>query len=118
MGHPVHSGGMSQPRTVGSDKPSLAAKRAAAPYAARTKRYYQTLSATSVGIELAVSVVLCLFLGMWLDDKLGTAPGMMIGWLVIGFIAGMRAVFRHVAASDRLADEMAEENAASQKAES
>jgi ATP synthase protein I len=89
-------------------QPSLAAKKAAAPYAARTKRYYQTLSATSVGIELAVAVVLGLFFGMWLDKKLGIAPAMMILWLAIGFAAGLRAVFRHVAASDRLAAESEE----------
>jgi F0F1-type ATP synthase assembly protein I len=89
-------------------QPSLAAKKAAAPYAVKTKRYYQTLSATSVGIELSVAVVLGLFLGMWLDKKLGIAPVMMIVWLAIGFAAGMRAVFRHVAASDKLAAESEE----------
>jgi ATP synthase protein I len=89
-------------------QPSLAAKKAAAPYAARTKGYYQTLSATSVGIEMAVAVVLGIFLGMWLDKKLGTTPWMMIIWLVVGFAAGLRAVFRHVAASDKLAAESEE----------
>jgi F0F1-type ATP synthase assembly protein I len=89
-------------------QPSLAAKKAAAPYAARTKRYYQTLSASSVGIEMAVAVVLGFFVGMWLDKQLGTAPWMMIGWLIAGFAAGMRAVFRHVAASDKLAAESEE----------
>lgn len=105
MGHPVHSGDMSHRVTAA---PSRAAVRAAAPYAARTKRYYQTLSATSVGIELAVAVVMGLFFGMWLDKKLDIAPAMMILWLVIGFAAGMRAVFRHVAASDKLAEESQE----------
>jgi ATP synthase protein I len=89
-------------------QPSLAAKRAAAPYAVKTKRYYQTLSATSVGIELAIAVVLGLFFGMWLDKQLGIAPAMMITWLLIGFAAGLRAVFRHVAASDKLARESEE----------
>jgi ATP synthase protein I len=99
---------MSHGAIAGSAAPSRAAVRAAAPYAARTKRYYQTLSATSVGIELAVAVVMGLFFGMWLDTQLGIAPAMMILWLVIGFAAGMRAVFRHVAASDRLAEESQE----------
>ncbi len=98
MGHPLHSDGLTQ-------APSLAAKRAAAPYAVATKRYFQTLSATSIGIELAVAVVLGLFLGMWLDKQLGTTPGMMLVWLGIGFGVGMRAVFRHVRASDRFAAE-------------
>jgi F0F1-type ATP synthase assembly protein I len=88
--------------------PSRKAVRAAAPFAVKTKGYYQTLSATSVGIELAVAVILGLFFGMWLDKKLGIAPAMMIVWLLIGFAAGMRAVFRHVAASDRLAAESQE----------
>lgn len=91
-----------------SQAPSKAAVRAAAPYAVKTKRYYQTLSATSVGIEMAVAVVLGLFFGMWLDKKLGIAPAMMITWLLIGFAAGLRAVFRHVAASDKLAAESQE----------
>jgi F0F1-type ATP synthase assembly protein I len=93
---------MSQPT---QQAPSRKAVRAAAPYAAKTKGYYQTLSATSVGIEMAVAVILGLFFGMWLDKKLEIAPVMMITWLLIGFAAGLRAVFRHVAASDRLAAE-------------
>ncbi|KAB2910967.1 MAG: AtpZ/AtpI family protein [Kofleriaceae bacterium] len=105
MAHPVHSDGMSQ---VQAPAPSRAAVRAAAPYAVKTKGYYQTLSATSVGIEMAVAVVIGLFFGMWLDRQLGIAPAMMITWLLIGFAAGLRAVFRHVAASDRLAAESQE----------
>lgn len=88
--------------------PSRHAVRAAAPYAVKTKGYYQTLTATSVGIELAVAVIIGLFFGMWLDKQLDIAPAMMITWLIVGFAAGMRAVFRHVAASDKLAAESQE----------
>jgi ATP synthase protein I len=100
---------MSQPRSInGAEEPRRGTKKAAAPYAYATKRYYQTLSASSVGIEMAVAVVLGFFVGMWLDKQLGTAPWMMIGWLIAGFAAGLRAVFRHVAASDKLAAESEE----------
>ena len=82
-----------------------AARSTAAPYAARTRAYYQQLSATSVGLEMAVAVVAGLLLGMWLDRKLGAAPWMMILGLVLGFTTGMRGVWRHVAAADRAVKE-------------
>ncbi len=96
MGHRQHSDGLSQPT-----KPAL---RAAAPLAARTRAYYETMSASSVGIELSVAVLLGLFFGRWLDGRLGTAPWMMIGFLVVGFAAGMRAVMRYAAKDAKLND--------------
>ncbi len=112
MGHPVHSDAMSQPASLPAQPGgSPAARKAAAPYAAASRRYMQTLSATSVGLELAVAVILGLFFGMWLDGQLGTAPWMMIAWLVFGFAAGIRGVLRHVRAADRMADELAAEAA-------
>jgi F0F1-type ATP synthase assembly protein I len=59
------------------------------------------MSATTVGLELAVSVILCLLLGRWLDGRIGTTPWFMIGGVILGFTAGMRAVYRHVAIADR-----------------
>ena len=50
-----------------------AAVRRAAPYAARSRDYYRSLSASSVGIELAVSVIIGMFFGRWLDGRIGTA---------------------------------------------
>jgi ATP synthase protein I len=78
--------------------------RAAAPFAAKTRGYYRTLSASSVGLELAIAVILGLFFGRWLDGQLGTTPWMMIVWLIIGFTAGMKGVYRHVRISDREAE--------------
>jgi F0F1-type ATP synthase assembly protein I len=69
---------------------------AAAPYAARTKAFYRTLSATSIGIELAVAVLLGALTGWWIDGKLGTTPWAMLFFLVLGCIAGMRGVMRYV----------------------
>lgn len=82
-----------------------AGRGTAAPYAARTRDYYRGLSATSVGLELAVAVIFSLMGGMWLDGKAGTTPWLMIVCLGFGFATGLRGVWRHVAAADRAAKE-------------
>jgi len=68
---------------------------AAAPYAARTRAFYRTLSATSIGIELAVAVLLGVLTGAWVDSKLGTTPWALLFFLVLGCIAGMRGILRY-----------------------
>ena len=69
----------------------------------RTRGMYNALTASSVGLELGVSVVLALLGGMWLDGELGTQPWFMLLGLVIGLIAGFRSVIRAVNRSDRAA---------------
>lgn len=69
--------------------------------AARTgKRVYNALSASSVGLELGLSVVIGLLVGYFLDQKLGTQPWMMLLWLVLGTVAGFRGVVRAVKRAD------------------
>ena len=47
----------------------------------------------SVGLELAVSVLLGLFGGRWLDSKLGTDPWLTWIGLGLGIVTGYRAVW-------------------------
>ena len=58
-------------QTIRDDLPQAtpAGARKAAPYAARSRDYYRSLSASTVGIELAVSVLLGMFGGRWLDGN-------------------------------------------------
>lgn len=72
--------------------------------AQRGKRFYNALSASSVGLELGLSVVIALLFGMWLDSKLGTQPWLMLLWLCFGLAAGFRGVLRAVRRSDRAAE--------------
>lgn len=74
----------------------------------RTRQAYNALTASSVGLELGVSVVIAVLGGMWLDSEIGTSPWFMLVGMVIGLIAGFRSVFRAVERSDRAA--RAEEN--------
>jgi hypothetical protein len=48
--------------------------------------------ASTVGIEMAVSVIGCLLLGHWLDGKLGTDPWLSLVGIILGSIVGFRAL--------------------------
>ncbi len=43
----------------------------------------------TLGIQLALSIVVFFFLGKWLDGRLGTSPWLMFGGLLIGGVGGM-----------------------------
>lgn len=73
--------------------------------ARKTKGFYTTLSATSVGLELGISVILGLLLGRWLDTEAGTEPWLTILFLIFGFAAGIRGVVRAVKRADDAAQE-------------
>ena len=43
----------------------------------------------TLGIQLALSIVIFFFLGKWLDSKLETSPWLMLGGLAVGGVGGM-----------------------------
>lgn len=55
----------------------------------------------SVGIELSVSTIVGMLGGRWLDDKLGSAPWLMLLGLVFGVAAGMRSLIRTARKANR-----------------
>lgn len=64
------------------------------PYARTSKRYYQSLSHSSVGLQLGLSVLLGVGAGYWADGKWGTGPWLTLLGLGFGSVAGFRAVYR------------------------
>jgi ATP synthase protein I len=100
--HPTssHSGEMSQD----SLRPEVHRKVVLDPAARTTKRMYETLSMSSVGLEFGIAVLLGLAFGNWLDGKAGTGPWLMILFLVFGFIAGLRGIMRGMRKANREAD--------------
>ena len=48
----------------------------------------------AVGIELALSVVIGLLAGRWLDGKLSTEPYLTLVGLILGVIAGFRSLYQ------------------------
>jgi ATP synthase protein I len=68
------------------------------------------LRLASVGIELAISTVIGLLGGRWLDDKLGTEPYLMIVGLVLGVTAGFRSLFLAARKANRATQSESESN--------
>jgi ATP synthase protein I len=116
---PIHSGEMPQdsehspahPTRVQADdlEPTLPTpvRRAPSnppaidPAARASRRMYEGLSSSSVGLELGIAVIVGLLFGMWLDRRLGTEPWMMLVFLVLGLVAGFRNLLRAVARAEK-----------------
>lgn len=66
------------------------------------KAFFRELGQYSaLGLEMAVSVVIGLAVGYYLDDWLGTGPWLTVVWLAIGFAAGVRSLYRAAKRSGR-----------------
>lgn len=99
-----HRGDLSQDSvSQPAHRTPVAGKSLNDPASKRTRQLYHSLTASSVGLELGVAVVLSLLAGMWVDSQLGSEPWFMLVGLVIGLIAGFRGVIRAVERSDRAA---------------
>jgi F0F1-type ATP synthase assembly protein I len=72
--------------------------------AARTREAVRGLKLSSVGIELALSVLIGLFAGRWVDSRLGTDPWLMIVGLGLGFAAGLRSLMKMMERATKEAD--------------
>ncbi|MBL9016700.1 MAG: AtpZ/AtpI family protein [Myxococcales bacterium] len=68
------------------------------------KRAYDALSASSVGLELGLSVVIGLLIGYYLDKSAGTGPWLMFLFLGFGLAAGFRGVLKAVTRAERAAE--------------
>jgi len=55
-----------------------------------------TASASTVGIEMALFVVVGYFVGDYLDSRLDWAPCCLIGFVILGSIAGFLNLFRRL----------------------
>lgn len=48
------------------------------------------------GLQFAASIALFLFLGMWLDKRLGTDPWLLIAGVMVGGTAGFWSIYRRL----------------------
>jgi ATP synthase protein I len=109
----THSDEMSQGLAMGEVHPNHVSTATGniAPAARKSKRAYNALSASSVGLELGIAVIVGLLGGMWLDSHFGTTPWLMLVLLVLGLVAGFRNVLRAVARAEAAADAEDKEDA-------
>lgn len=54
-----------------------------------------------VGLQFAASILLFLFVGMWLDGKLGTGPWLLILGVFVGGSAGFYSMYRRLVIEPR-----------------
>ncbi len=54
-----------------------------------------------VGLQFAASILLFLFLGKWLDERLGTGPWLLIAGVFIGGSAGFYSMYRRLVLDPR-----------------
>lgn len=59
------------------------------------KAFFRELGKYSaLGLEMALSVVIGMGVGYYLDRWLGTAPWLMVVWIGFGFASGVRSLYR------------------------
>jgi F0F1-type ATP synthase assembly protein I len=69
----------------------------------------------TVGLEFALSILVGLFGGQWLDKKFGTHGIFTLVGLAYGLAAGGRAVYRALKSANREADEQERQDRAARK---
>ena len=62
-------------------------------------------SFAGAGLQFAISLVLFLFLGRWIDSKLGTSPIFLIAGVFIGGGAAFYSMCRKLTAAQKADDE-------------
>jgi ATP synthase protein I len=62
----------------------------------KLKDYIERTSYMMVGVQFALSIIIGLVIGYYLDKWLKTFPLMTIFWLLIGFAAGLKNLYREL----------------------
>ena len=62
-------------------------------------------AAAGMGLQFALSVVLFLLAGQWIDRKLGTAPLFLIVFVFVGAGASFYSIYRKLVEQQRREDE-------------
>jgi ATP synthase protein I len=57
--------------------------------------------ALGVGLQFAGAILLFMFLGRWLDSRLGTEPWLLLAGVAIGAVAGFYALYKTLVPTPR-----------------
>ncbi len=49
---------------------------------------------SQIGISMVVPIIMSLYIGKWLDDRLGTAPIFLFVFIIIGISSAFMSVFK------------------------
>ena len=62
-----------------------------------TRKYIRQLAtASSIGFQVVFAIFIGLFIGVWLDSRLGTFPWLALVFLVMGGAAGFLNYYRFI----------------------
>lgn len=61
----------------------------------------QMAEMAGVGLQFAGAILLFLFLGRWLDGKLGTEPWLLLTGVLVGAVAGFYSLYRQLVIEPR-----------------
>ena len=53
------------------------------------------------GLQLAMTLVAFMFLGIWLDKHFGSSPWFVLIWVFVGFAAGFYSIYRRLMAATK-----------------
>jgi F0F1-type ATP synthase assembly protein I len=62
-------------------------------------------SYAGAGLQFALSIVLFLLLGQWIDRKLGTSPVFVLAGVFVGGAGGFYSMYRRLTAAQKADDE-------------
>lgn len=58
-----------------------------------------------VGLQFAGAILLFLFLGRWLDERLGTEPWLLLTGVLVGSVGGFISLYRQLVVGPREREE-------------
>ena len=62
----------------------------------KLKEYIERTSYMMVGVQFALAVIIGLAIGYYLDESFNTFTWLTLFWLIIGFLAGLKNVYREL----------------------
>jgi ATP synthase protein I len=60
-----------------------------------------------IGLQFALTILVFVFAGMWLDKRLGTSPWLLLLFVFVGAAGGFYSMYRRVTAAQRNKDGVA-----------
>jgi ATP synthase protein I len=60
------------------------------------KDYIEKTSYMMVGVQFVLAVIIGLAFGYYLDRRFDTFPWLSVFWLIIGFVAGLKNIYREL----------------------
>jgi F0F1-type ATP synthase assembly protein I len=63
-----------------------------------------------LGLQFVIAILLCLYIGMWLDKKLNTGPWLMMIGALIGASAGFYSMYSVMMSENKKYDEQHQQN--------